>query len=209
MTAAGPSPFFQLSETSLALINRALAAFRLEVDAASGTGVVVALPSRIWSGRARLSSTRRRGVRTEDALVRFMSIADEFTFGLLIHVTETKLPKDERIRVLWARYEERHSNTWEQRFASWEALHKVAVSSFPKYSPLWGYIEARNAIVHGVGSLTRRQLAKRARSVGRLSTARIGVSGDRVILAPGNAIECAVVVRELITWLDAQAASIT
>jgi hypothetical protein len=136
-----------------------------------------------------------------------MSIADEFTLRLLVDVTEEKLPSDARVALLWERYEERHTDTWEQRFASWDGLHDVRVKDFPGYSPLWGYIEARNAIVHGLGSLTRKQLKSETRVVGRLKTARINTVGDRLVLTADHATDCASVVRDLIQWLDDQAAT--
>jgi hypothetical protein len=135
-----------------------------------------------------------------------MSIADEFTFGLLVDVTEAKLPTDARVALLWEHYVERKTETWEQRFRSWQDLHGISMSTFPRYHPLWGYIEARNAIVHGLGALTGRQMKKPPRTKGRLTAASIGLIGSRLVLTVDHATECALVVRALIEWLDEEAA---
>jgi hypothetical protein len=141
----------------------------------------------------------------EDALVRFISIADEFTLRLLIDVTEAKLPQDERVGLLWEDFAERNTDSWGQRFSSWEILHKVTVSAFPRYSPLRGYIEARNAIVHGVGALTRKQLKQLPRNTGLLNSAGIAMTGTRLTLTVANATDCASTVSSLIKWLDEEA----
>jgi len=204
MTAAGPSPHFERSELARSEINRALAQFRLE--AAAGERRAVLHASRL-AARGSTADPGPTSLRIEDALTRFVSIADEFTLGLLIDLTESKLPNDARVAILWERYEERYTDSWEQRFASFEGLHKIVVHTFPRYSPLMAYIEARNAIVHGLGSLTRKQLKKPGRIVGKLRTARINMSGNRLLLTADDAVQCALVIRELIEWLDDQAAA--
>jgi hypothetical protein len=136
-----------------------------------------------------------------------VSIADEFTVSLLVELTEAKLPTDHRVAELWDQYVDRHTDSWEQRFKSWDSLHGVTLNAFPDYPPLWGFIEARNAIVHGLGNLTRKQRKREKTVLGRLRTARIATVGSRVILTADNAADCASVVKALIHWLDDQAAN--
>jgi hypothetical protein len=147
-------------------------------------------------------------MRVEDALSRFMSIADEFTYGLLVNVTEANLPVDPRVSLLWEHYVDAETDTWPDRVSSWENLHRVLIKTFPRYNQLLGYIEARNAIVHGLGSLTRKQMKKPQKALGRLTAAQISLIGTRLSLSDNNATGCAEVVRELIDWLDTQAAAV-
>ncbi len=79
------------------------------------------------------------------------------------------------------------------------------MSAFPRYHPLWGFIEARNAIVHGLGALTRRQMKKPPRTRGRLTAANIAVTGTKLILTVDHATDCALVIRDLIRWIDEEA----
>jgi hypothetical protein len=155
-----------------------------------------------------ITGSEYRSVRVEDALTRFMSIADEFTVGLLVELTQAKLPSDARVAELWEQYVDRNTDSWEQRFKTWERLHGVSMSGFPRYHPLWGYIEARNAVVHGLGVLTRKQLKREKTSTGRLRAARIHTVGARLVLTADHATDCASVVKDLINWLDAQAATV-
>jgi len=205
MTGAGPSPYFERSEQALGNLNRALAAFRAEVSARSRRPILH--PSRILASRQTTSGAVLETIRVEDALTRFMSIADEFTFGLLVDLTEARLPSDARVSLLWENYVEGKTDTWPQRFASWKSLHGIAFDAFPRYHPLRGFIEARNAVVHGLGALTRKQLKKPDTAEGRLRAAQITLTGTRLTLTVDHATACAQVVRALIEWLDEQAAS--
>jgi hypothetical protein len=204
MTVAGPNPFFERSELALGNLNRALAAFRTEIAMSRPS---ILHPSRLLMSRQPASRVPVGAMRVEDALTRFMSIADEFTHGLLVDVTEAKLPSDRRVALLWENYVEGQTDTWPRRFAAWKNLHGIPFDEFPRYHPLRGYIEARNAVVHGLGVLTRKQLKKPDTAEGRLRAAQITLTGTRVALTADNATACAQVVRDLIKWLDQQSAS--
>jgi hypothetical protein len=136
-----------------------------------------------------------------------MSIADEFTYGLLVDVTEAKLPSDRRVALLWENYVEGQTDTWPLRFAAWKNLHGIPFDDFPRYHPFRGFIEARNAVIHGLGGLTRKQLKKPNTAEGRLRAAHISLRGTRLVLDVDDATACAQVVRDLIDWLDHRAAS--
>src|SRR5262249_37712817 len=120
---------------------------------------------------------------------------------------EEKLPLDRRVALLWENYVDGQTDTWPRRFAAWKTLHSIVFDDFPRYHPLRGYIEARNAVVHGLGTLTRKQLKKPDTAQGRLRAAQISLTGTRVMLTVDNATACAQVVRDLIEWLDHEAAS--
>ena len=118
------------------------------------------------------------------------------------------MPADARVALLWARYEERHLDSWDERFRAWDDLHQVVVPSFPLYTPLRGYIEARNALVHGVGSLTRRQLKRERKTRGFLASAGINVEGTRISVTRDDGIKCATTLHALVAWLDEAASRI-
>lgn len=204
-THAGLSALrFERSEAALADLNRTFAQYR--VLSASPRSQILR-PSRLVASRSGAESIEARRVRVEDALSRLVSIAEEFSVALLVELTEARLPTDARVATLWERYVERETDTWEQRFGSWASLHQIVFTSFPKYSPLRGFIEARNAIMHGLGTLTRKQLKNPQKAIGRLNAARVGVVSNRLILTQDHVTECAGVMRELIRWLDHEASS--
>jgi hypothetical protein len=195
---------FERSEVALAAVNRALGRFETEIKPREARSILH--HARLLIGSPSTTREAWSGYQTEDALTRVVSIADEFTFGLFIEVAEARLPVDPRVEVLWERYVERDADTWTQRFGAWENLHRVPIKTFPRYDRLLGFIDARNAIVHGLGSLTRKQLKTRHKVTGHLKSAGIGLSGTRLVLAPQHVRDCAAVVRGLIEWLDGEAA---
>lgn len=201
MTAAGLSALrFERSELALAQVNRVLGRFRAD------TTDRVALAARGWSRiSGRTTRTADQVHRIEDALTRFMAIADEYTFGLLVDLTEARLGTDSVTEVLWEFYIERETDSWKRRFGSWKALHGVSIPSFPRYDRLLGYIEARNAIAHGLGSLTRKQQKSKDKTIAHLRAARIGLTDLRLALVEDHALECAALIRAFIEWLDHEA----
>lgn len=206
MTIAGHSPHFERSELALGNLNRALAGFRTEIAARAERPILRS--SRLLASRRTASNSAFGAIRVEDALTRFMSVADEFTYGLLVDVTEARLPSNPRVSLLWENYVDGKTDTWPQRFESWKSLHGIPFDSFPRYHPLRGFIEARNAVVHGLGALTRKQLKKPDTAEGRLRAAHVALIGTRVTISVENATACAQVVHDLIEWLDEQAASV-
>jgi hypothetical protein len=195
---------FERSEVALTHLNRRLAQFRLDAAAGRAGGRLI-IDSRpiVRSSVGALDTLR---VRHEDALARFMSIADEFTAGLLVEVTERVIPSERRVSVMWDRYVDKETDTWDQRFGSWESLHEVRVAAFPAYDAFRGYVEARNALIHGLGALTRKQLKNPKKVLGRLSSAKVRTVGNRLELATENVLGCATVVSEFVRWLDREGA---
>ena len=214
MTAVGLSrPLgFERSEYALGLVNQTAARFARETSERSRTGSLFV--SRLLSPRAARSAwlPAWNVFRIEDALSRLLAIAEEFTFGLLVELTERQLPSDALVATLWEEHVNRETDTWEQRLGAWNRLHEVAIASeFPRHEPLQGFIQARNAIVHGLGVLTRKQTntpKRRNRTISRLGAADIFVTtGDRLVLSVDHVAACASVIRSFIEWLDGAAAA--
>ncbi len=140
--------------------------------------------------------------------MRLVSIAEEVSLGLLVEATERVLPQGTVMRALWD-FQREATDTWPQRLGVWKRVHSITVgASFQRYGEFVGFVEARNAIVHGLGSLTEKQMRDRERTVARLRGARIPVTGTRLGLHRFHVDLCASVVREFIVWLDGEAAAI-
>ena len=214
MTAAGLSPplAFQRSEHALGLVNQTVARFSRETSERSKTGSLFG--SRLLSPRAARSPWLPAWsvARIEDALTRLLAIAEEFTLGLLIECTERILPTDRLVAALWESHVDRETDTWDRRLGAWDRLHGVSIASdFPLNSQLLGFVQARNAIVHGLGVMTRKQTATlkiRNKTIARLDGAKVSVAADdRLILTADHVLACASVIRSLIEWLDDAAAA--
>jgi hypothetical protein len=135
-----------------------------------------------------------------------MSIAEDLSLGLLIEITDARLPTSAMVTTLWEDHVERHTDTWSQRLGVWKNLHGIAVkSSFPRYGELDAFVEARNAIVHGLGSLSPKQLRDPAKSAAQLRAAGITLIGTRLTLDASHVTRCGGVLRDLVVWLDQSA----
>jgi hypothetical protein len=142
---------------------------------------------------------------THDAISRLVAIAEDFSLARLVDVVEEGLPRDEVVSLLWESELDRSGNTWEQREGLWKRFRGVRAADFSDHSALQGFVDARNAISHGLGSLTRKQLRSRTKVVPRLTAAGIRLSGTGLLLGADDVERCASVVFAFVEWLDGNA----
>jgi hypothetical protein len=181
------------AESSADAANRALAHFRQQQAPGDSRRL---RPDSRPSGR--LFST----YNVRDALLRLVAIAEDFSLARLLEVGESKLPEGDFARLLWEAELKRSADTWDQRNALWTRYLGVSFGAFERHEALTGFIDARNAISHGLGDLTRKQLRSRDTIVERLRKAGITVRGDSLAIGERHVEECAAVVRAYIVWLD-------
>ena len=186
------------AEQTEARVNRALAHYRVQVQADQ---------LRSPSGRMRRgtvgSAASSRSFQAQDAILRLVAIAEEFSIGRFVDVIEALLPADQLVSALWDAELDRSSDTWGRRNTLWKRYRSVDISAFALRDPLEGFIEARNSIAHGLGDLTRKQLRRRASAIEKLRRANVGVQGTGVVIADTDVEHCARVVNAYIAWLDA------
>lgn len=178
-------------------VNRALAHYRAQVQAAQGRSV----RSRI-TRRAPVGAGLGVTFQSHDAILRLVAIAEDFSIGHFVDVVEPLLPADAVVAALWDAELDRSSDTWPQRLALWERYKNVRFTTFEKSGALSGFIEARNSIAHGFGELTRKQRKKSDSAKGKLLNANIRVQGESLIIEATHVEQCASVVKAFIAWLD-------
>ncbi|MEX0985551.1 MAG: hypothetical protein WD096_10975 [Actinomycetota bacterium] len=102
--------------------------------------------------------------------------------------------------------ERQADGNWETHRAAWKKWLGIDLTSAPEYAVFDGFVEARNAVMHGAGKLTRRQLAGDGGKVvsSKLQLAGIKVVGARVSLSSETAAICATTCKRLILWIDAK-----
>jgi hypothetical protein len=126
--------------------------------------------------------------RHANALVDFVAVAEAFCVARLISLGATG-----------------DVNTWEKR-AKALSTRAIDVNLFSDWPSLMGFVEVRNAIQHGLGRLTERQLGKhKAQIRGWLTAAAVPLNGDQVILRSEDVTRCGQVCGRFIRWLDATA----
>jgi hypothetical protein len=167
------------AESSADAANRALAHFRQQQ--AHGD-------SRRVRPTSRASESLFSTYNARDALLRLVAIGEDFSLARLVEVGESKLPEGDFARLLWEAELNRSTDTWDQRNKLWKTYLGVSFGAFERHEALNGFIDARNAISHGLGDLTRRQLRSRDTIVERLRKAGITVRGNSLAIGERNVV---------------------
>lgn len=106
-------------------------------------------------------------------------------------------------------------STWRARSDAWRDKAGVDVAADPRWPALMGFVEARNALQHGLGRLTASQLDPAPRKKGEprrtqvlrdLDASGLHLNGDRVTVLARDVERCAAVCRHLVLSADAAVA---
>lgn len=129
-----------------------------------------------------------------NALVDLVAIVESFSEERLTRLPAVSLGND--------------LSTWNKRQKAW-ASAGIDLGVCPDWEALMGFVEARNAMQHGQGRLTGRQLnLHRQQVLDRLDAAAIQLNGDLLQVSAGDVTRCAQTCMSFITWLDTTAASV-
>lgn len=134
-----------------------------------------------------------------------VAVAEEFSRRLLLAHSEGYLKGEHPIQIeARQRAELKAESTWPTHIDAWKEWHSVDLDAAPNFSKFRSFIEARNAIMHGLGSLTRRQTQGNALSslTGQLGKVGIAVEGTRLVFGRKSVQRCADVSVEFVLWLD-------
>lgn len=149
-------------------------------------------------------------VRAHATIIRMASIVESFTSISLANRLEAfvPLPRPAFVEDLYYREENAALGGWEQmksRYKKW--VGGLDISSCQGYSTVMSLVEARNAVAHGLGTLTRRQ--QRGANLGSLIAGlrAIGMNVDaqnRVTIPPSALRKAAGDCRSFIVSLDVE-----
>ena len=96
--------------------------------------------------------------------------------------------------------------TWQGRLAACQTKISLPLASHGQWRPLMGYVEARNALQHGQGRLTNRQLVEHRKDVLlALAAADVHLNGDLVVLVAEDVTSCHRACASIVRYLDEQA----
>lgn len=181
------------AESACRLLNLTIGLHRTGVSAPrSNTRPVSRLASPAFDGL----QMQRQGT-----LLRMLSITEHFCADRLLDLAEQEVqPSNSRVRShMWDRTSAGAIGTWEgiqNSYKQWYAIN-------PGWTRLNQLVEVRNAIAHGLGSLTRLQLAKRQSAVTKITDAGVRLEDDRIVLEEANLDHARKVCVDLITDIDA------
>jgi hypothetical protein len=179
------------AEDASALLFQTLGAHRTAVAALRSRP-----PPRLPSGRV----PDPEQIQCQSTLVRLLSITESFTSQLLLREIDKAAirARSASIDSVWDDAAIRGTNTWRDQQASytnwlgvkedWKVIERLA--------------EARNAVAHGLGTLTRRQLRNEDSVRSKLKEAGVTLTGIRIVLSDAALASAAADCRDLIHRID-------
>lgn len=192
------------AETAIGLVNTARAALQLELRC-QRVGSALRLPRLAARG---LPS--RREYALNSSVLRVVSVAEEFHRSSLARVVEARLSSDEMAISVWERTARDLDLAWHRQTDAWKEWFGIEVEKADEYKRFHPFVDARNAIVHGLGALTRTQLGrdggKRVRD--ELGKGGIVVVGTRLVIDEAAVATCARSASAFVSWLDRKASGL-
>lgn len=175
-------PVSEPAERAAALVMRELAKFRVLDDALQKRAV----------GRLRISLSLDLS-HTYGPIASMVSVVEEFATTSLGQRIERELPDPTRFaesaRSALLRNME---GSWPGRLKSLDRWFGPGIKEFTPFTGFLAFVEARNAISHGLGRLTRRQLADGVNVRRQLGTIGVRESGGQIVVDADSVLLCAI-----------------
>lgn len=139
-------------------------------------------------------------IQCQSTLVRLMSITESFAAQLLLREVDKAAARaaSASIDSVWEDAAIKGTNSWREQ--------KVAYKNWLGVDTDWqaveGLAEARNAVAHGLGTLTRRQLRNKQSVRAKLKRAGISMVGIRIVLSDAALASAAADCRDLMHRID-------
>lgn len=162
---------------------------------------------RIFRTTTALGTYEIGNARAQAYFLRVVSIVEAYTDAALEMMFRRVVPSSSAaaVRLLESHMLEA-TQRWDARKKSFAEHHALllsdASSGFPQWSKLDGMIEVRNAVAHGLGSLTRQQRRHATRTAGRCSQVGVRIEAGEVIVDHASLTTAAGVAEAFVTWLD-------
>ncbi|MDQ3381568.1 MAG: hypothetical protein M3546_14850 [Actinomycetota bacterium] len=134
------------------------------------------------------------------------AVGEEFARAALLEASEPLMPRDnDLLGWAWDRAENQ-AEQWAGVEDGWTKWHKIPIKGESRYITFKGVVDARNAIVHGLGHLTRKQTRGDGGAKVRASLALVGITtvGRKLEISDDSILTCVDAAREFIVWLDGQ-----
>ena len=179
------------AEAALTLINLAMGQHQREIS-----NLVAGQPKRLSTDVHDAKHSLR-----QSTIVRVASITEAFCVDRLMAMAVKELEPDKSVvrRAMFDEALRGATGTWSsirKAFADWHGVK-------PNWKSLEGVQEVRNAIAHGLGRFTHRQISSRTATVQRIRQIGLDVdSDDRIVLVDGDVLRVSLVCKQLIRDVD-------
>lgn len=106
---------------------------------------------------------------------------------------------------IYTRAEETAIGSWPNLTEAYKKWLKISVKAWGNWNRIQAILDARNAVAHGVGQLTRRQARKDQEALARsLRLIGIEIVGTRIEISSETIGRIGVLGRDFILWLDSR-----
>lgn len=187
--------------TSWVPTDRAEAATRLLFQTLAGhRALIAAFPRPKRTRRLAPAVTDRAQIQRQATLVRLVSITESFCAERLLLCAEDQIqPAGKEVTSkIWEEAALDATRTWDSQ----KKAFKDWLSVTPDWKQIEGLAEARNAVAHGLGALTRRQRRAHQSTMTKLNRTGILVQNDQVVLTDADLVRAAQDCRDLIGEVD-------
>ena len=182
---------------TLAQHRRAEAAFVLKVPV---TGRLKVLPP----------GYEQRQVRCAAMLTRLVSIMESYVHGQLVQRLELLIPppRSDLLETLYVQFEDKGTSSWVEmaNYFKKHVSNTVQIKTYAQWDQVNAVIEARNAIVHGLGSFTSKQVRRSANANAAPHLRRLAFyvpSNAQHVSVTSEALDAtATLLRNYMEWLD-------
>jgi hypothetical protein len=161
--------------------------------------------SRLRVGRivqTSMGSSDPSELRAHSAFLRLVSIAESTLDSLGAELTLNHVSRiDEVLRLLILEKELAATSNWESRRRTFKRHHHVDLKRCDEHSRVDAAVLVRNAIAHGLGKLTARQLLS-PETPKKLSTLNVSVVNGFVEITPADVDECADYLQKFLHSVD-------
>ena len=162
--------------------------------------------------RALPTSSVSHQARTQSALLRLTSIVESHVVNQLVQRVEPHFPIPRTVIVddIYLDAEDKAISSWPAMATAYKKWLGINLKSCPHWESIQAMLDARNAVAHGVGELTRRQARKDLAQLRRLfSRIDINIDGTLLKISDKAISSASLAGRHFIEWLDNELSHIT
>ncbi len=139
-----------------------------------------------------------------------LGLAEQFASEQLIDLARPVVEDSAPLtQTFWPAAQKDALANWESIFGAWKRWFNVDVRKFPRHADLLAHIQARNALVHGVGKLSQRQLRNLSEVTVQLASVGIEIRDGTLVLSSASFQGLVDVVLDFVLRLDEAAQEIS
>ena len=155
------------------------------------------------------SAEAQNGTVVEDSHLKYVALVSEveaFVDQLIEQLAFAQVVLEGRANEfldrITAQFVADSTRSWDGRMQGFRDVAQIKLGDFPDWSQFMGVLDARNALTHGLGRLTRKQIRTPMAISKRLQSIGISVDSGQLQFGPATWALAVQVCSSLVTWLD-------